>query len=106
MRPLSRTAAARAATVDVSIVSGRSPSSPRITARSLPCPRPVAPSDPNSSTRTRATSASSPSSARPWANVRAARIGPTVCDDDGPMPIEKSSKMLIATASSFTRAGH
>ena len=40
---------------------------------------------------------SRPSSSRPWANVRAARIGPTVCDEDGPMPIENRSNTEIAT---------
>ena len=99
-RPLARAAAARAPTVAVSTVSGASPSRPRTTARSLPCPRPVAPSEPNSSARTRVTDSSSPSCARPSAKVRAARIGPTVCDDDGPIPIENRSKTLMATRSS------
>ena len=31
----------------------------------------------------------------PLANAAAAFIGPTVCDDDGPMPILNSSKTLI-----------
>ena len=57
----------------------------------------MAPSEPNSSARTRATRPSSPSAASPSAKVRAARIGPTVCEVDGPMPIEKRSKTLIAT---------
>ena len=56
------------------------PSRPRITARSLPWPCPVAPSEPNSSARTRARRSSRPSSASPVTNVRAARIGPTVCE--------------------------
>ena len=80
IRPACRTASARACAVAVSTVSGSSPSRPRITARSLPWPCPVAPSEPNSSARTRVTSSISPSSARPAANVRAARIGPTVCE--------------------------
>ena len=42
-------------------------------------------------------SVDSPSSASPSAKVRAARIGPTVCDDDGPMPIENRSNTLMAT---------
>ena len=29
-------------------------------------------------------------------NIRAARIGPTVCELDGPIPIENNSNVLIA----------
>ena len=83
---------ARRGALAVSTVSGRSPSRPRITARSLPCPCPVAPSEPNSSARTRATWLEQPVVASPVANVRAARIGPTVCEDDGPMPMVNRSK--------------
>jgi hypothetical protein len=35
--------------------------------------------------------------------VRAARIGPTVCELDGPMPIENKSKTLIAIAGQPSR---
>lgn len=35
---------------------------------------------------------------RPVTNVRAARIGPTVCELDGPMPTLKRSKTLIMDA--------
>src|SRR5262249_20589051 len=38
-----------------------------------------------------------PSLRRRTANSRAARIGPTVCELDGPMPILKRSKTLTAT---------
>jgi hypothetical protein len=31
----------------------------------------------------------------------AARIGPTVCEDEGPMPILNKSKVLTATMYSF-----
>ena len=52
---------------------------PSITALGDPCPRPVAPSDPNNSALTRATAAVL-SSVSIWrANSRAAFIGPTVC---------------------------
>ena len=73
-----------------------------MTARSLPCPCPVAPSEPNSSARTRVTSSSTPSASRPIAKVRAARIGPTVCEDDGPIPIENRSNTLMATLHTLT----
>jgi hypothetical protein len=36
------------------------------------------------------------SESRRLANINAARIGPTVCELDGPIPIEKSSNVLIA----------
>jgi hypothetical protein len=57
----------------------------------------VAPSDPNSSDRTRVARPSSPSSTSDWAKRWAARIGPTVCELDGPMPMLKRSKMLTVT---------
>ena len=41
-------------------------------------------------------------SSRPSAKVRAARIGPTVCDVDGPMPIENRSNTLMAMAPTLT----
>jgi hypothetical protein len=39
-----------------------------------------------------------PSAASEAANMPAARIGPTVCELDGPMPTLKSSKALIVTS--------
>ena len=42
---------------------------------------------------------SSPRSARPSANIRAAFIGPTVCELDGPMPILKRSNTLTVIIS-------
>ena len=46
--------------------------------------------------RTRAVAASWPSCCRRSANSRAARIGPTVCELDGPMPILNRSKTETA----------
>ena len=43
----------------------------------------------------RARAASSPLSRKPNANSRAAFIGPTVCELDGPMPILNRSKTLM-----------
>ncbi|MNN38014.1 hypothetical protein D3C81_1519880 [compost metagenome] len=59
-------------------------------------PTPVADREPNNRTSTRVTRASSPCSRRTWANIAAARMGPTVWELDGPMPILKRSKTLIA----------
>ena len=87
----STNAAMRVSMPSTSTVAGRSPSSPSSTARSLPWPRPVAPSEPKSSTFKRA--GTMPASARRSAKRRAATIGPTVCELDGPMPILKSSKV-------------
>jgi hypothetical protein len=55
----------------------------------------VAPSEPNSSARTPAVRTSSPSAASRDANEYAARIGPTVCELDGPMPTLNRSNALI-----------
>src|SRR5574340_982069 len=46
----------------------------------------------------RLTASSTPPSCSPSAKVRAARIGPTVCELDGPMPILKMSSALTDTA--------
>src|SRR5450631_2117537 len=54
-------------------------------------PRPVAPREPYREQVTRVTSRSRPSAARWSANARAARMGPTVCELDGPIPMEKRS---------------
>ena len=64
-------------------------------ALTLPWPCPVAPSEPNSSALIPATRSSTPSSASEAANMPAARIGPTVCELDGPMPTLKRSKALM-----------
>ena len=80
----------------MSTVSGSCPARPSSTALSLPWPLPVAPSDPYISAFTRVVSASVPSCARRVTKMRAARIGPTVCELDGPMPILKRSKTETA----------
>src|SRR6476646_8211838 len=80
-----------------SILSGHSPSKPQRIALSVPCPRPVSASEPKSSQRTRLTDARMPGSTSQRSQKRAAaRIGPTVCEDDGPMPILNRSKTLTA----------
>ncbi|MCY1446196.1 hypothetical protein D9M71_627480 [compost metagenome] len=94
MRPLSRMACRRAGMVSVSMTSGCSPSRPSSTALSLPWPLPVAPSEPYSSALTLAVRASRPSRRSPSAKRAAARIGPTVCELEGPMPILNRSKTL------------
>lgn len=71
--------------------------SPRMAALSEPWPAPVDPSEPNSSTSTRAVDSTAPRSSRAPAKRWAARIGPTVWDELGPMPIEKRSKTLTVT---------
>ena len=60
----------------------------------VPCPTPVAPSEPNSDTRIRAVEFSRPDSVSSPANRRAARIGPTVCELDGPTPMVKRSSAV------------
>src|SRR5487761_2249669 len=79
--------------------SGHVPSKPSSSALSLPWPRPVSASEPNSSHCTRATSPSTPfSSSQRLTKRAAAGNGPTVCEDDGPMPILNRSKVLTAMA--------
>ena len=89
-----RIRARRGSTSSGSMRSGRQPSRPSITALSVPCPLPVAPSEPYSSTRTPRTAASAPVRARRAAKRLAAIIGPTVCELEGPMPILNRSKAL------------
>src|SRR5215813_5174348 len=96
--PVSVTAATRDAAAAGSTVSGSSPDSPSTIALTLPWPCPVAPSEPNSSALTPATRSTTPSSASEAANMPAARIGPTVCELDGPMPILNRSKALMVTS--------
>src|SRR5699024_2288509 len=71
-------------------VSGVQPASPKMTARSVEWPLPVADKEPRNSVCT---------VAGMWGNdstkVLAARMGPTVCEDDGPTPMEKMSMTLI-----------
>ena len=97
-RPVARTRATSGSAATGSTVSGCSPVSPSTTAFTLPWPCPVAPSEPNSSTRSPATRGIRPSAASASVNMPAARIGPTVCELDGPIPILNSSNALIAMA--------
>src|SRR5579872_3919196 len=97
-------AATRGATLSTSTVAGSSPSRPSSTARSLPWPLPVCPRLPNSSTLTLAVRTSSPSASSRSANRRAARIGPTVCELDGPIPILKMSNTEMCTSPRFWRS--
>src|SRR5690349_1295258 len=90
-------AAIRRATLSMSTVAGSSPSSPSSTALSLPWPLPVNPRLPNSSTLTLAVRASSSSACSRSAKHLAARIGPTVCELDGPIPILKISNTEMCT---------
>src|SRR5699024_11262902 len=75
--------------------SGSSPSSPITTAPSVPWPAAVAAREPYRCTETSATRAPvSGSSSTSRANLAAARIGPTVWELDGPMPILNRSNVL------------
>lgn len=76
------------------MVSGASPHRPARIASTVPCPLPVALSDPWSSTLTRTTRDRSPRSSSVSTKVRAARMGPTVWELEGPTPIRKRSKTL------------
>ncbi len=66
-----------------------------MTALSVAWPLPVNASEPNSLASTAATRSIAPLSTSPAAKAAAAFIGPTVCEEDGPTPILKSSKTLI-----------
>ena len=65
IRRSARIRSTRGPTVSVSTVSGDSPASPSSTAGPLPCPCPVAPSEPNSSACTRADVAEQPVGLQP-----------------------------------------
>jgi hypothetical protein len=75
---------------------GRARGRPGPAARRCRCrgPMPVADSEPNSSATTWCTAASPTVACRWHANCRAAIMGPTVWELDGPMPILKRSKTL------------
>jgi hypothetical protein len=62
----------------------------------VPCPWPVAASEPYRSTRSDATSSNLPDALSSSENTAAARMGPTVCELDGPIPMEKRSKTPTA----------
>jgi hypothetical protein len=57
---------------------------------SVAWPLPVIANDPNSSTAIPPTDSKKPLRAKAKANSREARIGPTVWELEGPIPIEKS----------------
>src|SRR6218665_1028634 len=94
--PVLRMRSSSAPMASTSMLSGSWPSRPSSTALSLPWPLPVEPREPYSLTSTRAQEASSPWCRRRSANRRAARIGPTVWELLGPMPILKVSNTLTA----------
>jgi hypothetical protein len=62
-----------------------------MTAMSVPWPRPVKASDPNNS---HVTPVGAPHSTAERAKSAAARMGPTVCELDGPIPIVNKSITL------------
>src|SRR5439155_14482363 len=63
------------------------------------CPCPVSASDPYNSANNRTTRVNSPRVSSPRAKSAAARIGPIVCELDGPIPTLKISNMLVFTES-------
>ena len=67
----------------------------------VPWPCPVAASEPYRSTRSDATSVQLAGALSSSANTAAARIGPTVCELEGPMPMEKRSKTPTAMVGSY-----
>lgn len=95
-RPRRQASSTRRPAVVVSQLSGTSPIRPRMTARSVPWPRPVRASDPNSSVHTRARPGRRPVPASSVRKRWAARMGPTVWEDEGPIPMEKRSRALRA----------
>src|SRR5476649_148385 len=62
---------------------------------SVPCPMPVQASEPNNSTVRRVDFRLNPSMRNSSTKRRAAIIGPTVCELDGPIPILNKSSALI-----------
>ena len=80
-----------------SMVAGSFPDKPSSTARSVPWPIPVKASEPNSRTCTRTTFSSSPFDSSSRAKRHAARIGPMVCELEGPTPSLYKSKRLVVT---------
>ena len=90
-----------AATVEAinagSMLAGSCPESPSRTARSVACPKPVRASDPYNSACTRSTLSSKPRLASSRTKRQAARMGPIVCELDGPTPILYRSKKLVVT---------
>ena len=98
IRPSARIRASVAAASSGQVRSGTKPARPSTLASTVPCPTPVSASEPCSSTAIRATSSSLPRLASARTKSAPIRIGPTVCEEDGPMPIRKIS----STESIFT----
>src|SRR3984885_10221092 len=92
-----RMAAILASTVAGSTASGASPRRPRRMARSVAWPMPVRASEPYRSTVTVAVFSRRDEAASSRVKRRAARMGPTVWELEGPIPILKSSKRLVFT---------
>ena len=96
IRPPDRTAETIGSASTGSTRWGCSPDRPRTTAGTLPWPCPVAPREPNSSQRTDATRSRRPVSCSRETKRNAARIGPTVCELDGPIPTLNRSNTEMA----------
>src|SRR5262245_6717178 len=90
------TASTRRSASSGSIVSGNRPQRPSMTALSVRWPRPVQASEPSKVAFNRPRLFRC-SASRPPTKAAAAFIGPTVCEDDGPIPILNRSKTLIMT---------
>jgi hypothetical protein len=76
-----------------------------MTAVSVPCPIPVHASEPNNSMVRRADFPLNPSIRNSSTKRRAAIIGPTVCELDGPIPILNKSSALINEFSRSVKVG-
>ena len=95
-RPVFATRSKTVGTHVVSISAGENPISPSMTAPSVACPRPVAPRLPMSSQKTRAVRSRQLRLSSSCTKRSAARMGPTVWLELGPMPTLKRSKTLLA----------
>ncbi len=91
IRPLARIPTSAAAASSGQVVSGLKPISPSTAASGVPWPIPVSASEPCSSTVTRAVRSSLPALVSARTNIPPIRIGPTVCEEEGPIPIRKMS---------------
>lgn len=103
---LTRSSSSRSA-CSISISAGAQPRRPMAIARSVACPLPVEASEPWRLTRICATAVAYCEAQSTSRKRQAAVIGPIVCDDDGPMPTLKTSKMLrnMSRYRSHARAG-
>ena len=89
----------RTGTESVSTVSQSAPSRPSKSACGVICPLPVAARLPYNASLMDATEDRMPESRKSWTKIAPARIGPTVCEDDGPIPMENKSNMEITACS-------